>query len=58
MNGDENIDLIDFPILDFGINNGLFGYYSSDLNGDGNTDLLDFPVLDANINAGVFARHP
>ncbi len=58
MNQDGNIDLIDFPNLDFGINNGLFGYYLSDLNGDGNTDLLDFPVLDTNINNGVFSKHP
>ena len=58
MNQDQNIDLIDFPVLDLGINQGLYGYYKSDLNGDGNVDLLDFPVLDANINAGVFARHP
>jgi len=55
---DENIDLIDFPNLDFGINQGLFGYYASDLNGDGNVDLLDFPVIDGNINAGIFSRHP
>jgi len=55
---DQNIDLIDFPNLDFGINHGLFGYYASDLNGDGNVDLLDFPILDANINAGIFSQHP
>jgi len=54
---DQNIDLIDFPNLDFGINHGLFGYYASDLNGDGNVDLLDFPILDANINAGIFSQH-
>jgi len=58
LNQDQNIDLVDFPFLDYGINNGLFGYYASDLNGDGNVDLLDFPVQDANINAGVFSRHP
>ncbi len=58
MNQDRNIDLIDFPILDSGINNGLFGYHNSDLNGDGNTDLLDFPVLDSSIQGGVFTRKP
>ena len=58
INQDENIDLIDFPALDFGINNGLLGYRPTDLNGDGNVDLLDFPILDANINAGIFSNHP
>ncbi len=55
---DLNIDLIDFPPLDLGINSGLFGYYAADLNGDGNVDLLDFPVLDGNINAGIFSHRP
>jgi len=58
INQDQNVDLIDFPTLDYGINHGLFGYYTSDLNGDGNVDLLDFPVLDANIGAGIFSKHP
>src|SRR6185436_16239433 len=46
INQDLNVDLLDFPDMDYGINNGIFGYYASDLNGDGNVDLLDFPFLD------------
>jgi hypothetical protein len=58
MTQDENIDLLDFPKLDYGINNGLYGYFEADLNGDGNVDLLDFPTLDANINTGIYSFHP
>src|SRR5205814_2925516 len=32
INQDSNIDLVDFPALDFGINHGLFGYLDTDLN--------------------------
>lgn len=58
LNLDENIDLLDIPILEDGINNFYFGYYSSDLNGDGNVDLLDVPVIEDNINNFIFSYHP
>ena len=58
INQDGNIDLLDFPPLDFGINHGLFGCYDTDLNGDGNVDLLDLPILNLGINSGIFSQHP
>jgi len=58
INQDENVDLQDFPTMDYGIAHGQFGYYASDLNGDGNVDLQDFPFLDANIILGIFSQHP
>jgi len=58
INQDENVDLQDFPTLDYGIAHGFSGYYASDLNGDGNVDLVDFPTMDANIILGIFSMHP
>lgn len=58
LNRDENIDLLDAPILENDINNFTFGYFPTDLNGDGNVDLLDSPVLETNINNFIFSNHP
>lgn len=58
INQDGNVDLLDFPPLDFGIVHGLTGCLATDLNGDGNVDLLDLPILNEAINAGVFSQHP
>jgi len=58
INQDENVDLQDFPQLDYGIVHGFSGYFATDLNGDGNVDLVDFPFLDANIILGIFSNHP
>lgn len=58
LNRDENIDLLDAPILENDINNFTYGYFPTDLNGDGNVDLLDSPVLETNINNFIFSNHP
>lgn len=58
LNQDDNIDLLDLPMLESDIENFTFGYYSTDLNGDGNVDLLDLPVVEENIANFVFAGHP
>ena len=58
INQDENVDLQDFPPLDYGIVHGLSGYYATDLNGDGNVDLQDFPLFLANNLLGIFSQHP
>jgi hypothetical protein len=54
INQDQNIDLIDFPALDFGRCHGLCGYYPADLNGDGNIDIIDYAILDQKICLGTF----
>lgn len=58
INQDENIDLLDAPIVESDINQFQFGYYSSDINGDGNVDLLDLPSLEENISHFIFSSHP
>lgn len=58
LNQDENIDLLDEPILQTEINNFTSGYHFTDINGDGNVDLLDNPILEANINNFIFSNHP
>jgi hypothetical protein len=58
INVDQNIDLLDAPLLEADIVNFSFGYYPTDLNGDGNVDLLDNPVLEMNTENFVFATHP
>ena len=58
LNHDENIDLLDIPLLESDINNFQFGYFPTDINGDGNVDLLDGPVVEDNVNNFVFAAHP
>jgi len=58
LNQDGNIDQIDFPPLDCGINQGLFGCYAMDLNGDGNVDLLDLAILSSAICTGIYSHHP
>ena len=54
----ENIDLIDYPILETDIFNFEFGYFNTDLNGDGNVDLLDLAILEENTNNFIFSNHP
>lgn len=58
LNYDDNIDLLDNPILETDISEFLFGYLASDLNGDGNVDLLDVPTLESNIYNFVFSSQP
>lgn len=58
VNQDENIDLIDLPVLEDDVNNYLFGHYVTDLNGDGNVDLLDIIVIEDNINNYIYSQHP
>jgi len=58
LNHDENIDLLDIPLLESDINNFQFGYFPTDINGDGNVDLLDGPVVEDNVNNFVFSAHP
>ncbi len=58
INIDQNIDLLDAPFLEAGVNNFDSGYFPTDLNGDGNVDLLDNPILETNTDNFVFASHP
>jgi hypothetical protein len=58
INRDENIDLLDFNLLESDINLFLSGYLPTDFNGDGNIDLLDSPLLENNINAFTYSIHP
>ncbi|MBK7762180.1 MAG: M36 family metallopeptidase [Bacteroidetes bacterium] len=58
LNQDENIDLLDYLIVEFGVNNFLGGYEAGDINGDGNVDLLDNPVIESNINNFIYSNHP
>lgn len=55
---DENIDLIDYSLLETDVNGFLNGYLATDLNGDGNVDLLDSPILEQNIEAFIYSIHP
>ncbi len=58
LNQDENIDLIDYPILENDITLFNFGYFATDINGDGNVDLLDLPYNEMNISNFIFSSHP
>ncbi|HOZ52944.1 MAG TPA: dockerin type I domain-containing protein [Chitinophagaceae bacterium] len=58
INQDENIDLLDFSLLENDINSFQFGYFATDINGDGNVDLLDGPIVENNINGFIFSNHP
>jgi hypothetical protein len=58
INQDENIDLLDFSIVETDINNFQSGYFATDINGDGNVDLLDIAPVEDNINQFVFSNHP
>lgn len=58
LNLDENIDLIDFGMIEVDISNFMYGYYRTDINGDGNVDLLDNPAVENNINQFIFAIQP
>jgi len=55
---DENIDLLDFSLLENAITVFASGYVPADLNGDGNVDLLDEPMAEDNITAFIFSVHP
>ena len=58
LNQDQNVDLLDMPILEDDIALYMYGYAATDLNGDGNTDLLDVIYLDYGIANYVFSYHP
>jgi hypothetical protein len=58
INQDQNVDLLDMPILEEDIALYMYGYTATDLNGDGNTDLLDVIYLDYGIANYVFSYHP
>jgi subtilase family serine protease len=58
VNQDENIDLDDFTLLEFDINNFSFGYFATDINGDGNVDLGDTPLVELNNNNFIYSNHP
>ncbi len=58
LNADDNIDLLDFPVLEIDINNFAYGYYNTDLNGDGNVDLLDISILEPNVFNFIFSYQP
>ncbi|MBK7763356.1 MAG: hypothetical protein IPI46_08270 [Bacteroidetes bacterium] len=58
VNQDENIDLLDYSIIDNAISGFFFGYEVTDINGDGNVDLLDIPVVETNANNFIFSAHP
>ncbi|MBK7764188.1 MAG: hypothetical protein IPI46_12730 [Bacteroidetes bacterium] len=58
VNQDENIDLLDYAIIDYSIFEFESGYQVTDLNGDGNVDLLDSPILETNVNNFIYSIHP
>lgn len=58
LNNDQNIDLLDYSILDADISSFLYGHSASDINGDGNVDLLDFPIVEGNVSNFIFSNHP
>ncbi|HNF71495.1 MAG TPA: dockerin type I domain-containing protein, partial [Chitinophagaceae bacterium] len=58
VNQDQNIDLLDWPMVDNDVSNFEFGYFTTDLNGDGNVDLLDLSVLEPGINNFIFTVKP
>ena len=58
LNQDENVDLMDMPILESDIADFTYGYTATDLNGDGNTDLLDVIYMDYGIGNYIFSMHP
>lgn len=55
---DDNIDLLDYTILESDINLFQSGHVATDLNGDGNVDLLDFPILEENVSNFIYVIHP
>jgi hypothetical protein len=58
LNQDQNVDLLDMPILEADIAEYMFGYAATDLNGDGNTDLLDVIYMDYGIANYLFSIYP
>lgn len=58
LNYDDNIDLLDYPIIQVDINNFMSGYAATDLNGDGNVDLLDEPIISNNIFNFIYSNQP
>ncbi len=54
INQDGYIDIFDFLLLDYDIQNAVAGnYLITDLNGDGFADAFDFLILDINIQLGI-----
>ena len=58
INQDDNVDLLDMPVMEIDINSFGYGYKKTDINGDGNIDLLDLPILELNIASFIFSSHP
>jgi hypothetical protein len=58
LNQDQNVDLLDMPILEADIAEYMYGYAATDLNGDGNTDLLDVIYMDYGIAHYLFSIYP
>lgn len=58
VNQDEDIDAMDYLIIDPNIIVSTEGYVATDINGDGVVDALDYIMLDINIVQGVGSVHP
>jgi hypothetical protein len=59
LNGDDFVDIFDYPTLDAdNFNFVFFEYVNTDINGDGFVDIFDYPILDENNFNFVFAQHP
>ena len=58
LNQDQNVDLLDMPILEADVAEYMYGYAATDLNGDGNTDLLDVIYMDYGIAHYLFSIYP
>lgn len=58
INGDDNIDNIDFSVWENDASEFAFGEYATDMNGDGNVDNIDFSIWEINASNFVFATYP
>jgi len=57
LNEDENIDLLDFAIIELDISNFEFGSMNTDISGNGNANLLHSPSLESNVSNFIFSNH-
>jgi endonuclease G len=57
-NQDENIDLMDYILIENDITSFSFGNVNTDLNGDGNVDLFDVPIYESNATNFVSSLYP
>jgi hypothetical protein len=58
INQDGSIDFADYPDLDTEAQNGIIGYFSTDLNGDSSVDFGDYPLLDLNSSNSIISYKP